>query len=296
MQRKSFYEPKQSREDKQRQLLVPALASNPISRPRPDSPPPTQIISRTGAVKPVPATKTRTPDQMPDKKLIVKLCTKKRKIEDVVPSIRLTRSQAKKNNESVLAQSRVPPSKEVNSTVKTQVSEPAAKRRKPNTNRAPLQVPPQANQMSNAANLVKMSPRKAAMETKRGEPVDNPVQPPTQLLPNPRTKQTVNTDAVSCSTKPHGRRGAYPKDAGSSKLKTSKQEKPSTTSATAIHDNSSLVALEGGTTATSSKVKPPASRPGSNAQRGLQRPPLAMPVTFDSVTYEEMKRKGEFII
>jgi hypothetical protein len=284
MQRKSFFEPKQPREDEQQRPVVPGHAFKSRSRLRPASPPPTQIINRGEADRSVSTIEPRTPEQMPAKQLIVKLSVRKRKVEEAIPSIRLTRSQAKKIDDS---RSKVP--------VDTQLEEPAAKRRKPNTTRAPPQARSKAKQGSNAADLVKMSPRKVAMPTKRDSLVSNPVPPRTQLLASPRKKQTAKSNVTSGSAKSRGHPGASSKDAKPSESKTVKQGKLSKPSGTATQRNSKLAAPNEGVTATSSKTKPAASRPEPKAQRGLRRPPLAMPVTFDSVTYEEMKRKGEFI-
>jgi hypothetical protein len=296
MQRKSFYEPKQPRENEQRQALVPALASKPASRPRPRPklPPATQIINRAGLDIPLPATETRTPGQTPAKQLIIKLSIRKRKVEEAVSSTRLTRSQAKKNNDSAHARPGLPVSMKINSTVQTQSDEPAAKRRKPNTTRVPPQARPKAKPVSNAANLVKTSPRKAAVTAKRDNPVSNPMQLPTQLPSSPRKKQASRSNAVAGLNKPHGRLSAKAQDAGSSVTKTALPGRPSTPSGSTIPPDLLASHTEQGTTS-SSKLGTASSRPGSKARHGLQRPPFAMPVTFDSDTYEDMKRKGKFI-
>jgi hypothetical protein len=260
MQRKSFFEPKRSREDEPPESSKPAHTSNPRSRPRPNSPPPTQIISKGGRSRPLPHPEIRTPEQMPHKQLIVKLSIRKRKVDEVIPSTRLTRSQAKKNDDF---QPKAPVFNEVSSTVETKLNEPAPKRRKPNNTRAPPQARSKAKQGSNAA-----------------------VTPPTQLLASPRKKQTAKSNATLGSARPRGNLVVSPKDVGSSKSKTVRQEKSSKTSGTAVQRNSKLTAPKAEAAAALSKIKP---------QRGLQRPLLAMPVTFDSVTYEEMKAKGEFL-
>jgi hypothetical protein len=269
MQRKSFFEPKRSREDELPEPSNPAHTSNPRSRPRSNSPPPTQIITKGGRGRPLPHPEIRTPEQLPPNQLIVKLSIRKRKAEEVVPSTRLTRSQAKKNDDS---QPKAPVINEVSSTVRTQLNEPAPKRRKPNSTRAPPQARSKAKQGSNAA-----------------------VPPPTQLLASPRKKQTAKSNAASDLARPRGNPSFIPNDAGSSKSTTVRQEKSLKTSGTAAQRNSKFTAPKEGAAAISSKTKPATSRPGPKAQRGVQRPLLAMPVTFDSVTYEEMKAKGEFL-
>jgi hypothetical protein len=269
MQRKSFFEPKRSRKDELPEPSNPVRTSKPRFRPRPNSPPPTQIVSNASQGRPLSNPELWTPEQMSPKQLIVKLSVRKRKVEEVVPSIRLTRSQAKKNDDS---QSPAPVLNEFSSTLETQLNEPVAKKRKPNTTRAPPQARSKAKQGYNAA-----------------------VPPPTQLLASPRKKQTAKSNAASASAKSRGNPGALSKDVGSSNAKTVREEKPSKPTGTAAQRSGKLTALKRGAAATSSKTKPATSRPGPKAKRGLQRPPLAMPVTFDAVTYEEMKAKGEFL-
>jgi hypothetical protein len=269
MQRKSFFEPKRSRKDELPEPSNPVRTSKPRFRPRPNSPPPTQIVSNASQGRPLSNPELWTPEQMSPKQLIVKLSVRKRKVEEVVPSIRLARSQAKKNDDS---QSPAPVLNEFSSTLETQLNEPVAKKRKPNTTRAPPQARSKAKQGYNAA-----------------------VPPPTQLLASPRKKQTAKSNAASDLARPRGNPSFIPNDAGSSKSTTVRQEKSLKTSGTAAQRNSKFTAPKEGAAAISSKTKPATSRPGPKAQRGVQRPLLAMAVTFDSVTYEEMKAKGEFL-
>jgi hypothetical protein len=294
MQRKSFYEPKQPRENEQRQAFVPALHSKPASRPGLKVPPATQIISRTDVDRPLPIIETRTPEHIPAKQLIVKLSVQKRRVEEAVPTTRMTRSQAKKNNDSVLNWPGLPVPKEVNSMVRTLSDEPVAKRRKPNTTRGPPQARPKAKPGPNAANLIKTSPRKVATTAKRDKPVNNPVQTPTQLPSSPRKKQTSKSDAIADPNKSHGRLNAKANNARPSVTKTALPEQPSTPSGSTLRPDLLTSHMEQ-STVSSWTLKSASSCLGSKARRGPQRPPLAIPVTFDSDTYEDMKRRGEFI-
>jgi hypothetical protein len=139
----------------------------------------TQVIKRSGAGNPKevkgPAPPVPYPERTPQ--LIVKIPTRKRKFDDDVSTPRQTRSQASKSRDSSHAEARAPATRDIVPTVETEAtSEPVAKRRKANDTKGTIQALPLAPQPTigsstmaapNAANLVKTSPRKAAVSSRR---------------------------------------------------------------------------------------------------------------------------------
>jgi hypothetical protein len=213
LQRKSIYDPKQSREDEQQQAQAPgAEAHSPLRKPLgadsasssalkssrhpyvvntepalghgPIPPPATQLVN-----KPIQA--KRTPNggvghaykRAPATQLVVRLPLSKRKRDEDTAIPRLTRSQAqaqaeaeKNNTENV--RSGPPPARKVVSPPETQLMNGPAttKRRKPNN--PPLSArnarSPEGSKalgsipaVLNAAAVVKTSPRKATVATRR---------------------------------------------------------------------------------------------------------------------------------
>jgi hypothetical protein len=227
MQRKSIHEPKRLREDKQQ--LSRMLAIQPESRTCSPlgSLPATQIVSRPSACRPtlVEEHASHNPDRLPVQQLIVKLNVRKRKVEENIPSTRLTRSQAKKNNETVRVQATVPAPTAIMASTETQiVNEPRAKRQKPNNARVLPQVRSKGKAGTkdtteptlNAANLVKTSPRKAATTTKRSKPGGHQRQALAEKPSDSHKKDMTNLTVITSSRPLVGGVNAQHADAGSS--------------------------------------------------------------------------------
>jgi hypothetical protein len=174
MQRNSIHDPKRSREVEPQGSGVPSSRTKVQRGPNPNQLPATQLVGRSGVATPtrIDELPSRSPEPVAPTQLIVKLKTGKRKQEEPIPSPRLTRSQAKKIREAVSIPPKAPVTVKMIPTVETQyVKEPAAKRRKPNNPRVAPQIRPKQQNVvhavpqaaSNAAHLVKTSPRKAAL-------------------------------------------------------------------------------------------------------------------------------------
>jgi hypothetical protein len=232
MQRKSIHEPKRLIEDKQQLSRMSAIQPRSRTCSPLDSLPATQIVSRPSACRPtlVEEHASRNPDRLPVQQLIVKLNVRKRKVEENIPSTRVTRSQAKKNNETVRVQATVPALTAIMASTETQiVNEPRAKRQKPNNARGLPQVRAKGKEGAkdttepapNAANLVKTSPRKAAITTKRSKPGGHQRQALTEKPLDSHKKDMTNSTAITSSRPPVGSINAQYADAGSSSKATS---------------------------------------------------------------------------
>lgn len=277
MQRKSIHDPKYTLEDEPMMGQAPTFRMNPPLRPRPAPLPETQVVERPNPAKLVQLdedTPAPPPNCQPAKQLVVKLNVRKRKVEEVAPEPRLTRSQAKKMNDANHAEFEVPHPKEVVEPVETKlVNEPAAKRRKPNVTRPPPQSQPRAKAKAakkpahatqNAANPVKTVPRKAATTAKRTKNAAAPVQPPAQGPASPAKKKVTKAKAPTRPKKFDDDSDAYPKDAGSSASETLGPSKPASTTSYMQHE--APYATPGvDERPTSDTVGPPSSRRGPAA-------------------------------
>lgn len=291
MQRNSIYDPKQPRQKEQPQARAPSRQQPPSSRTFASALPATQIVSRPDVRVP-PA---RKPDHLPQKELVVKLNYRKRRAEEVVPVPRMTRSQAKKNND---ATQNTP---EATSGFETQaVNEPAAKRRKPNSNTG-KQARPETKTAasnvtkvnSNAACLVKTSPRKAVMATQRDGAAGKQAQLPTnastglqQSSVSPRKKKTTQSPSVARPSVPIA--PARPKNTATPSSRTVSPRKPALSSKSNQRKKPQETPLIK-SMASSSTVEP-SSSPSKVASRRRQRPTLTMLVTPDQATLEAMER------
>ena len=314
MQRKSIHDPKYTLEDEPRLDQAPTFRMNPPLRPRHALLPETQVVERSDPAKHVqldedvpPPPPKRQPvrqpvNQQPAKQFIVKLNVRKRKVEEVAPEPRVTRSQARKINDTNHAELEVPNPKEVVGSVETQlVNEPAAKRRKPNLTRPPPQAQPRAKAKAakkpaqatqNAANPVKTAPRKAATTAKRTKPAAAPVQPPAQGPSSPAKKKVTKAKAP---TRPK-KFDDDSDDAGSSAPRIAGPSKP-TSSASCMQREAPYTTPGADEGTTSDTMGPPSSRRGpATSLRGSRRPPLISPVTLDQATYERMKKQSNLII
>jgi hypothetical protein len=307
MQRKSIHDPKYTHEDDPWMGQAPTTRVNPSIRPQPAPLPATQVVERPNAKKPmdVDVNISSSTYHPASKQLIVKLPTRKRKFEAVVPSPRVTRSQAKKINNTINIKNRVPNPKEVAPTMETKLDNgPAAKRRKPNTARPPPQPHPKAKEtkkpvrtLQSVADTVKILPRKAVPLNKRTKPVANTAQQPTDMSSGPRKKRVANAKAFASPTKYDGGSDAYPQNHGSSSSMAPTPSRPAPASTSYVQHGGPYITPSIGDRATSTTMGPPSSRNGSvAASRGSWRPPLTSPVTLDLATYERMKNQPNMII
>jgi hypothetical protein len=276
MQRKSIYDPKQPRENVQ--LQTEALAPQPKSpsRPRIHESPATQILSRSNAEKSTDARESfaHTQDNLVRKQLIVKLNTRKRKVEDDVPVPRLTRSQARKNNEASQVQPKAPAPKTMISTMETQiVNKPASKRRKLDSTRGPPRTRTKANlgltkPAPNTVKSVKSSIRQAVPATNRG------VMQSTTLPSSSKSPQVT-----------------HHKEPEPRVSRTGGRKKDSTPSTTSLQTKNPVKGFH----IPHSAVKPsiPHQRPA--ASRSSLRSPLTMLVTPDRATLEEMEKNNPLL-
>jgi hypothetical protein len=312
MQRQSIYNPKHSRENDQPRAdpLVPQPKSHPRSRF--DEKPATQMIIRSNAEELTTAGESVvcSQDTLLPKQLIVKLNFRKRKIEDVVSIPRLTRSQARKNNEASQVQPNPPAPLATVSTVETQVeNKPATKRRKLNRSGASSQAHTKVKGGSrdvtqsafHTAESVKSSTRKTVMATRRGQPAKPPVQNSAKPLPitqniasSSRRLDVVQSNTIASTFKSIG--SAPHEGIDSGVLRTSGRKKPTSSSGPTLQHRSPVRASEVKSLATLSTTGPPAPRTGPTTSRGLTRPPLAMFVTPDRATLEEMEKNNPFLL
>ncbi|KAH5683693.1 hypothetical protein HBI21_022420 [Parastagonospora nodorum] len=309
MQRNSIHDPKYTLEDEPRMDHTPTVRMNPPLHPRSAPLPATQMVERSDPQNLVPLDKDMPgspPKRQPAKQLVVKLNVRKRKVEDIAPKPRLTRSQAKKINESNHAVFEVPQPKEVVGSGETQlVNEPAAKRRKPNVTRPPPQSQPRAkvkaakkpaHATQNAANLVKTVPRKTAAASKRTKPAAAPVQPTAENPASPEKKKVSKAKTSTRPKKYDDGSDAYPKEAGSSVPRIPGPSKPAS-STSYMHREAPYTTPGVDEGPTSETMGPPFSRRGpATSSRGSRRPPLISPVTLDQATYERMKKQSNLII
>ncbi|KAF1912430.1 hypothetical protein BDU57DRAFT_364252 [Ampelomyces quisqualis] len=302
MQRHSIYDPKQPRQNEQPHARAPICQQPSNSRPAEKAIPATQIASRPGAGV-LTSGGAHTPDHLPRKELIVKLNYRKRKAGATITAPRVTRSQAKKNNE---ATQDIP---EATSGVEIQtVKEPPAKRRRPNSNIG-KQVCPKEKEVakitttvtSNAACLVKTSPRKAVMASQRDGSARNLAQISTKALPSsqqllvsPRKKEMAHSESVASLPVPIGPAPARLKNNTSSSVRTVSPKKPATSSRSIQKKRRHGSPLA--KSMASSSTAGPQSSPSKAAPRRRQRPMLTMLVTPDQATLDAMERDDTLLL
>jgi hypothetical protein len=276
MQRKSIYDSKQPRENAQ--LQTEALAPQPKSpsRPRIHDSPATQALSRSNAEKPTDARESfaHTQDNLVRKQLIVKLNTRKRKIEDIVPVPRLTRSQARKNNEASQVQPKAPAPKTMISTMETQiVSKPALKRRKLDSTRA-------SPRTRTKANLGLTKPAHVTVKSVKSS-IDQTV-----LATNRGVMQSTTLASSSKSPKVTHHKELEPRVP-----RTGGRKKDSTPSMASLQTKNPVKDLD----IPHSAAKPSISRHRPAASRSSLRSPLTMLVTPDRATLKEMEKNNPLL-
>jgi hypothetical protein len=309
MQRKSIHDPKHSREDDLRMTKAPIPRARQPYHDPPAPLPATQIVTRPYAETSPHRQKiaSHNAKQSPTKQLVVRLPISplKRKVEEILEVPRLTRSQARKNNELLKHKVTQPEhkSQEIISSVETQIAnEPAAKRRKPNTAQpspqpranAKVTVKSPAKARLGATDLVRDSPRKSAKTTsprktaattsprktavtkKRSEATVQPDKLQTQALGSPRKKPAAKSTIPAKSaksTKQDSRSTAVPKVAPSSSSSVS-PAKTAKVLESFTSPKKSVLNPTREETATSTSMGPSSSRGGPvRSSRASRRPP-----------------------
>ncbi|KAH8732948.1 hypothetical protein GQ44DRAFT_821200 [Phaeosphaeriaceae sp. PMI808] len=326
MQRESIYDPKKSREH-QHQLTRNSIFD---SRPGPNSRvvhlPASQIISEPSVEK-LTGIRENTPrcsDPLGPTQLIVKLSTGKRKLSEDIYVSRLTRAQAKRGNDIANSRPGIHVPAKIMSAVETRVvQESATKKRKPNNTQISTQPRPDSQRgaavptknVSDVANPVKTALRKVAM-TKKGKscngcskshrscdhvrpvcgncknkpqrgpciynsPADDQAQRPQPVpatIGSPK-KKTMKTNVTLSPKKSSSVHHKYTEK----KSKEHMPEKPKKSLQSSTHRPSLVVA------SMAEKLPVPKTIASSSS---TSRPPLAMPVTLDWNTLEEMKKNN----
>ena len=321
-----------------RQSAAPAPSTEPLFRLQADNLPATQTVVRSSDGKsaflkdaePLPS------NPVPRRQLIVKLPSPKRKLEEDTPRPRLTRSQAKKSQESNHVKLSASTTQKRSSPVKTQnTREPPAKRKKANNTRALPGVPPTAPEVSNdstdvsqnAANLVKTSPRKAAMATKRqscnpcsklhtscdherpvcgncqkrSQPgacvyVSPPVNQPMVAAPrptSPKKKKTAKPTVCFDSDSPtmSGGRSGLPRNDNRSSAKSMSVEKRTPPARSSMSRESPCAAPNAATPAVTGPVRPFPSSASTAAPLGRQR----LPAIASYEEYRDLMRRDKVV-
>ncbi|KAL5121247.1 hypothetical protein ACEQ8H_000715 [Pleosporales sp. CAS-2024a] len=200
MQRKSIHDPKHAHWGEALSNEASKDRADPHQHPGRPSLPATQIVEkRSNANQPnhISEAISRQAEPQPPKGLVVKLKIGERTMEESVPVMRLTRSQAKKlkgpssNNSKALVQNEIIPISETRN-----VTEPPAKRRKVNAARSEHK---QATQKP--AKLAKNPTQKAVAHINKTETVANPVQQPRQTLSSLRKKKAPKASTTATTAK-----------------------------------------------------------------------------------------------
>jgi hypothetical protein len=276
MQRKSIHEPKISREDEQQPSRAAALQSKPQSRPQPDPLPATQIVDRPSVGRSTLPEEFASDclDQLPAKQMIIKLSTRKRKLDEDNSNTRVTRSQGRKNKETGSTQSTII------APVETQiVNEPVTKRRKQNNAPAPAQARSRVKKggtestqsASNVADLVKTSSRTTAATTKRVKASGHQA-PFTAMTPLGSPKKTARiSNAGTILRQPDGRFSAHHRtDVPGSR--TTKPKNP-TKARKPTQRKVPCEAVDTGVVATSGTIETSSPRAGAVTVSGLRKGP-----------------------
>lgn len=297
MQRNSIYDPKQPRQNEQPQDRAPTRQQPSNSRLVANAPPTTQIVNNRpsgGVVLSGGMQAARSPDHLRKKELIVKLNYRKRKVSEIMTAPRITRSQAKKNSQATQN------NPEATSGVQIQTErQPPAKRRKPNSNlgkqehsRGYEAVNKASDVTSNAACLVKTSPRKAVMVSQRDGAAPGLAQSSAKVLPNlqqppvsPRKKKTAQSPSVASPSMPVAPARL---NKSSASTRTASPKKPATSSRS-TQRKKPIETPQVKSMASSSTLELPSS-PSKAASRRRPRPTLTMLVTPDQATLEAMER------
>jgi hypothetical protein len=274
MQRKSIYDPKQSRENVQPQTEALAPQPKSPSHPRIHELPATQILNRSNAAKPTDARESfaRPEDNLVRKQLIVKLSTRKRKVEDIAPVPRLTRSQARKKNEASQVQPKAPAPKAIIPTVEAQVAhKPAPKRRKLDSTRASPRTKAKLGHTKPAGDTVgsvKSSISQTALGTNR---------------------DAMQSTTIASSSK--SSKATHHKELKPRLPHTGDRKKASTPSTTSLQTKPPMEDFD----IPDSAAKPSTSRHRPAASRSSLRSPLTMLVTPDRATLKEMEKNNPFL-